>query len=184
MAAPKSNIEFLTQEDWEKGKSGKLLKWALTVGRHIVIFTEFIVILAFLSRFKFDRDLTDITEEVKLKQAVVANFAQFEKEFRTIQKELLAIDSLRKNQIETDQIIDDLAKLLPLDVYLSEINTSGNQISLNAIALSEVGLASFIRSIKTSPDFFKTSLSQISFGNDREIGIKFQIKTEFNKNGS
>ncbi len=96
MAARKSTIELLPQENWEKGTFGRLLKWALTVGRYIVIITELIVILAFLSRFKFDRDLTDLNEKVKQQQAIVQSSAQFEQKFRFLQKQLLYIYILIK----------------------------------------------------------------------------------------
>lgn len=184
MAARKSSIEFLPQEDWEKGTGGRLLKWALTVGRHIVIFTELIVILAFLSRFKFDRDLTDINEEVKQKQAIVTNSAKFEQEFRLLQSRLTRIEQQRKIQPETDLIIDTVASLLPIDVYLSDLTVANKQITLNAIALSETSLAKFTNNLKASGKFSRPSISQIYFGSDIDIGIKFQIKTEFIKNGT
>ena len=61
MAAPKKHeIELLPKEEWEKTSFGKFIKWTLNVGRYIVIATELIVILAFVSRFKLDRDLTDL----------------------------------------------------------------------------------------------------------------------------
>ena len=77
MAAPTNNkaikttIEFIPQEDWEKTSFGKFLKWLLNVGRWIVIVTELIVIIAFVSRFKLDRDLTNLNEKVKQKQAII-----------------------------------------------------------------------------------------------------------------
>lgn len=184
MAARKGSIEFLPQEDWERGTGGKLLKWALTVGRHIVILTELIVILAFLSRFKFDRDLTDISEEVKQKQAIAANSAKFEQEFRLLQNRLVNIEQLRKNQPATDLTIDTVASLLPFDVYLSDLTVANNQITLNAIALSEAGIAMFVKNLKTSGKFSKPVVSQIYFGSERDIGTRFQIKTEFLKNGT
>jgi Tfp pilus assembly protein PilN len=184
MAARKSSIEFLPQESWEKGTGGRLLKWALTVGRHVVIFTELIVILAFLSRFKFDRDLTDINEEIKQKQAIVTNSAKFEQEFRLLQSRLVRIEQQKNIQPETDLIVDAVASLLPIDVYLSDLTVANQQITLNAVALSETGLAGLANNLKTSGKFSKPLISQIYYGGDSDIGIKFQIKTEFIKNGT
>jgi len=178
MAARKTAIEFLPQEDWEKGTFGKILKWALTVGRHIVIFTELIVILAFLSRFKLDRDLTDLGEEIKQKQAIVEASAQFEKEFRFLGKQLQTIESLRKNQLGAEEVLSELAALIPVDVYLADFNVTGKQVSLTAIALSERGLGTFLRNLKESPKFENLSLSQVSSQMEKEIGIKFQLKGE------
>ena len=178
MAAQKSTIEFLPQEDWEKGSLGKILKWALTVGRYIVIFTELIVMLAFLSRFKFDRDLTDLNEEIEQKQAVVQSSAQFEEKFRLLQKQLLSIETLEKNRLQTNKVLTELASLTPIDVYLSNLNITEKEISLTATALSEGGLATFLNSLKKSTLFEKITLSQVSLGSQKTIGINFQLKSE------
>jgi hypothetical protein len=64
---PKKEINLLPKEEFEKKPLGKFLVWALSIGRYIVIFTELIVILAFLSRFKLDRDLADLNQSVREK---------------------------------------------------------------------------------------------------------------------
>ena len=178
MAARKSTIELLPQEDWEKGSLGKVLKWALTVGRYIVIVTELIVILAFLSRFKFDRDLTDLNEEIKQKQAVVQSSAQFEEKFRFLQKQLLTIETLEKKRLQTNKVSTELASLTPIDVYLSDLNIAEKEVSLTATALSEGGLATFLNSLKKSTFFEKITLAQVSSGSQETIGINFQLKSE------
>jgi Tfp pilus assembly protein PilN len=178
MAARKTTIEFLPREDWERGLAGGILKWTLTVGRHIVIFTELVVILVFLSRFKLDRDLTDLGEKIKQQQVIITSWNQFEKEFRFLGKRLQTIESLRKSQIGTGEILDELATLTPVDVYLSDFDVNGKQVSLTATALSEIGLRTFLRNLEDSPKFENLSLSQVSSDIEKEIGIKFQLKGE------
>ena len=46
----------------------KFLNWSLTFGRYIIIGTEIIVLVAFFSRFKLDRDFIDLHDQVKEKQ--------------------------------------------------------------------------------------------------------------------
>lgn len=176
MAAPSTSIDLLPQEEWEKGTFGKILKWALTIGRHIVIFTELIVIIAFLSRFKLDRDMTDLSDKIKQKQAIVQSSEQFEKKFLFLQKELGTIKELRSKQLEGDTIITEISGLVPVDVYLSDFNVANKQISLNALALSEAGLATFLKKLKASTRFENLVLSQVSLGLEEEIGIKFQLR--------
>ena len=177
MAAPKSAIEFISKEDWEKGTTGKILKWALTIGRHIVIIVELMVILAFLSRFKFDRDLTDLSEKIKQQQAIVTSSAQFETQFRFLQKQLKTIQQLESQQLVAEEILGEMASYLPLDVELSDLRVNGVKVSLNATALSEVGLGTFLRNLKTSPMFKNLSLSQV---NADELGITFGLSGELN----
>ncbi len=178
MAAQKTTVEFIPQEEWEKTSFGKFLKWVLTVGRYIVIITELIVILAFLSRFKLDRDLTDFNEKVKQQQAIINASAQFEKEFRFLQKRLSTIEGLRKTQLETDQILTELGNLTPVDVYLDNFAVTDKQVSLTATALSEAGLATFLNNLKASPKFTKLTISNVSSGMEEGVGISFELKSE------
>ena len=176
MAARTTTIDFLPKEDWEKGALGKFLKWALSVGRHIVIFTELIVILAFLSRFKFDRDLTDLSEEIKQKQAIVTASADFETGFRFLSKRLETIAGFRQNQLEANQVLAGLSAITPLDVFLSDFSVEGKEFNLTATAITEAGLGTFIKNLKESPNFEKLAVMQVVSGGAREIGIKFQLK--------
>jgi Tfp pilus assembly protein PilN len=179
MAARKTTIEFIPQEDWEKTYFGKLLKWVLTAGRYIVIITELIVILAFLSRFKLDRDLTDLNEKVKQQQAIINASAQFEKEFRFLQKRLSTTEGLRKTQLETNQVLTELGGLTPVDVYLDNFAVAGKQVSLTATALSEAGLGTFLNNLKASPKFTKLTLSKVSSEIEKGVGISFELRSEF-----
>jgi Tfp pilus assembly protein PilN len=178
MAARKTAIEFLPQESWEKGTWGKILKWTLTIGRYIVIFTELVVILAFLSRFKLDRDLTDLGEKIRQQQAIIVSWSNFEKDFRFLNRRLQTIEEFRKSQIESGEILEELANLIPLDIVISDFSVSNRQLSLSASAFSEGGLSSFLRNLKNSKNFKNITLTQISLNTEKEIGIKFQVKGE------
>jgi len=178
MAAQKTPIEFLPQEKWEQGTIGRILKWALTVGRFIVVFTELIVILAFLSRFKFDRDLTDLNEEIKQKKAIVTASAGFEKDFRFLQKQIETIEKLKNKQLAVDLILNEISSLVPIDITLSDFSVQKQTLTLTASALSEQGLATFLANLKNSKRFTNLVLSQLSTDTQTEVGIQFQLKSE------
>jgi Tfp pilus assembly protein PilN len=178
MAASKPSIEFLPKEDWEKGIFGSILKWALSFGRHVVYFTELIVILGFLSRFKLDRDLTNLGEKIKQQQAIIDSSSLFEKDFRFLQKRLSEVENLRKDQLEAEATLTELASLIPLDVSLSDLNVSTKEVSLTATSLSEQGLKTFLNNLKKSPRFTDLALSEIGLGLDKEIGIRFVLRGE------
>jgi len=181
MAAPKSKIEFLPQEDWEKTSFGKFLKWLLTVGRYIVIFTELIVILAFLSRFKLDRDLTNLYEQIENKQAIIQSYADFEADFRFLQEQLTTIQALRQEQLQTKQLVEEIAALTPIDVYFSDLSVTGDKASLTANALSEAGLATFINNLKRSDRFSNLEIGSLAIGTGEGIGINFTLKSQVNR---
>jgi len=180
MAAPqKRDIELLPQEEWEKTSLGKFLKWILTAGRYIVIVTELVVISAFLSRFKLDRDLTNLHEEIEEKQARVQAMGDFEKEFRFLQKRIEVIQEIDGVRKVTTGLIENLVPLLPIDVSLSDFTVSGKEISLTATAFSEEGLATFLGNLKKSPQFNRLNLTHVSMGTEKETGIQFKISFEY-----
>lgn len=181
MAAPKSEIEFLPQEDWEKTSFGKFLKWLLTVGRYIVIFTELIVILAFLSRFKLDRDLTNLYEQIEDKQAIIQSYADFEADFRFLQEQLSTIQTLRREQLQTKPLIEEIAALTPIDVYFSDLSVTGDRASFTANALSEAGLATFINNLKRSTRFSDLEIGSLAIGTGEGVGITFTLESQINR---
>lgn len=177
MAALKTNIELLPQEEWEKTSFGKILNWSLTVGRWIVIVTELVVIIAFLSRFKLDRDLTDLNEKIKQQQSIITASSAFEKEFRLLQQRVKTIENIRSSQLASDMVLNELATLTPVDVTFSNIRVDKNQVSLKASASSEAGLATLVNNLKKSSRFGKVTITKLGLAQEGEIGLSFEIKT-------
>ena len=182
MAAPKKSpattIEFIPQEDWEKTSFGKFLKWLLSVGRWIVIVTELIVILAFLSRFKLDRDLTNLNESIKQKQTIINSSASLEKEFRFLQKRLTVIESLQKSQNEASQVLDIFAELTPVGIQLSNFSYLDKKVTLMASANSDLAFATFLKNLKESPQLKSLSIAKVSTNEEQGGTIIFNLKTE------
>jgi Tfp pilus assembly protein PilN len=181
MAARRRDIELIPKEEWEKKPFGRILKWALTVGRYIVIVTELIVILAFLSRFKLDRDLTNLYEEIEQKQAIIESASDLENDFRFLQKRLAIIKALEKEQPHAAKILEELAGLTPVDVSLTDLSSSKEEISFSATTLSEAGLATFLNNLKNSERFDDLNLSQVSSEATKELGIQFSLSAKLAK---
>jgi len=158
---PKDAIEFIPQEEWEKTSFGNFLKWLLNVGRWIVIVTEMIVIIAFLSRFKLDRDLTNLNETVKQKQAIVNASSDFEKDFLFLQKRLSTIEGLKQNQLEVDKILGIFSQVTPAGIQLSNLSLNDRNISLTAIADSEVTFAVFLQNLKQEEKLTNLALEKV-----------------------
>ena len=175
---PKTKIEFIPQEDWERTSFGKFLKWLLNIGRWIIIVTELIVIIAFISRFKLDRDLTNLNEEIKQKQAIVTSYSDFEEEFLFLQKRLSTIEGLRKTQIEANKVIDVFAQLTPVGVKISNLTLAAKEISLIATANSEFSFATFLKNLKNSSQIKDVSISNVNISEEFGLGISFNVKAK------
>lgn len=183
MAAPKK-INLLTQEGFEHTKLGRALNWALSAGRVVVIVTELIVIVAFLSRFWLDRRLTDLNTQNLALQTQVEASAEFEKQFRSAQERLSTYQKIDSQENINSELVSKISSALPADVSLTSILFSDNQIDIRGIALSEGGLAGFVKALDDSPDFENPVIRDISLDTSFGQTINFTVKTERSGGGS
>ena len=77
------NINLLGDSEMDHTPVGRIVNWAVTYGRYIMIGTEIVVLLAFISRFSLDRKLTDLKEEVGQKQEIIEANLPFEGEVQS-----------------------------------------------------------------------------------------------------
>lgn len=167
------NINLLPEDDFEKTSFGRFIKWALSVGRYIVVFTELIVILAFLSRFKLDRDLTDIHESIEQKKAIIASAQELEREIRGLQDNLMKINEVTKKQNPYSSFITSFARIVPDEVTIENLTLEKDRLSLSCTSLTPEGIGLFIYQLKQSPKFSNISIEDIT----RKISepVKFNL---------
>jgi Tfp pilus assembly protein PilN len=182
---PKSQINLLPQEDFEKQPLGKFVLWALSVGRWVVIIVDIIVICAFLSRFKLDQDKANIDEKIKVKQGIIQSLQSTEKEFRSLQQRLIVIKNLQGKQSNVVPLVSTIAKVLPADVVLSNFSYQDGEIRTSGVALSEESLGRFLAGLVNSPTLTEINLSSVN-QKQGDPGISFsltaKIKTSTQKN--
>lgn len=179
MSAPKKHkINLLPKEDFENSALGKLLNWALSAGRIIVILTELVVIGAFLSRFWLDRKLTDLLEENTSRKIQVEAFSSFEEEFKTTQNRLTAYKKLDETKKDTVSLLETTSSLLPAEVSLTSISSLENQVTIKGISLSESGIAGFIKALTSNEEFEKVTLNDISLGPSQELVFSISLETK------
>jgi len=157
----------------EKQPLGKFLTWVLTYGRYIIVGTEIIVLLAFLSRFKLDRELTDLHQAINQKQAVILASQSLENKVRDLQDRLSLIKKIERERSFPQKILTTLEKLTPQEVILTEFSLEETKLSLTAIALSNEGFTTFLNNLSSSAYFGDISLDEI--GKAQQGGIQFKI---------
>jgi hypothetical protein len=176
----KININLLPTEDLEKSTTGRFLKWALSIGRYIVIFTEFVVLMAFLSRFWLDRTLSDLHESIGQKQAIIKSAQVLELQARSIQNRLLEAGKIVSSNSQAEKILDFLGKSTPVDMVYDNLTISNNQVLITASALSELSLAVITYNMKNSKLFTKINLDNVEKNKKQQGEITFTIIGKLN----
>ncbi len=178
---PRRKINLLPQDNFESSSIGKFLQWAVSVGRWIVVFTELIVICAFLSRFYFDTKLANLFDDIKQKKAIIASAANFEETFRNTQSKMKEIRTLLTGEIKPSVIITGISNLLPADVTLTSFSVEKSNLTLVGYSLSKTGLQSFWKNLTQHTQISNLSLNNISSRKEGLPGISFEVTAVIKK---
>jgi Tfp pilus assembly protein PilN len=178
MPARTVSVNLLEKDQLTESPIGRIITWASTYGRYIMISTEIIVLLAFISRFSLDRKLTDLNESITQKQAIIEANQPFEKEVIRIQKEITRIKVLTTAQNKPVEILSILKSILPPGVYVDNINFTPIQLSLNVTASTTDSFTVFIKNMKQTKQFFKIIISDIK--KEPLKGIQFRATVNLN----
>lgn len=170
-----SRINLLPQEEFEASTLGRVLSWALSSFRIIVIVTEMIVMLAFLSRFWLDARMTDLNELIKARQATILAQSNFEKQFRLLQTKLAIFDALSKEP-PTSATLSTIVSYLPPDVLLSNLSKNGDSIQVRGLSGSERSIAQFVANLEASSLFGEVTLTDAQESTEDKTLLAFTLK--------
>lgn len=140
--------------------------------------TEFVVLLAFGSRFYFDKKINDLTELSDQKQAQIVAFSDTEDTIRTIIAKQTQVESFLKGNIKFSERYSSLSKLIPAGVKLDTLAFDPKNISMQGEANSELGFAQFLSRLKKIEGVTRIDLKNTNF--DQQSGaVKFSVQTTF-----
>lgn len=159
---------------------GKGLRWAVSVGRHIVIFTEIVVIGSFFSRFVLDRQLTDLNTSIVQKQSIAESFGTLDGDIRHIQKRSKDIASILSQQGRFE-VLQTLTRITPPEVIYDQISLNGDRVTLVGNAQSSRALSVLIEGLRASPDFNSINLGGIKSGERGSAATSFSITLNYTK---
>jgi len=178
----KRQINLLIKDTFEDSPLGKFLKWAIGAGRWIVVFTDLIVISAFLSRFYFDTKLANLYDDIKQSQAVIGATSELEQSFRFLQKRLSLLAGLHKTEFKSSENSAFVTNVLPPNVVLTDFSINQESLTLSGKSLSESGITALLRNLLLSPQVSQVNISKLAMGGKEEIGvISFSISAAWKK---
>lgn len=168
------SINLLPQDEFQLTSLGRILKWALSTFRVMVIITELIVMSAFLSRFWLDAKNSDLNEEINISKAQVLAYSEVEQEFRNYQNKLSIAKSLYSEENNSD-LIKNITNQLPADIILSSIQKTEEGVQLKALSYSEKSIAQFLVNLESLKEIENIVLSQVASSVDNNAITIFTI---------
>jgi Tfp pilus assembly protein PilN len=139
----------------------EFIKWALSIGRLLVILTELVALFTFIYRFSLDRQLIDLHTKIKQEQAIVSAFKEQEDTYRNLQERLaIASDASSTNQNKV-KIITDIEDNTPSDITYDSISLFENGIRIQASIHSISSLSEFVDYLKSYKGVSSVSIDKI-----------------------
>lgn len=175
-ATTKISINLLPEDDFLLGSFGKVIRWAVSVGRYLVIFTEVIVIISFATRFSLDRKVTDLNQEINKKVAIIESYAGLESEFRSAQEKLNQYSELEKQRNLTD-VFEQISNVTPPDVIVTQLNVKKDGISITGSTLSQTAFNHLINNLQLSPFFSDIRIDSVENTQDSS-GYEFSLQAK------
>ncbi|MBI2008360.1 hypothetical protein HYS82_01755 [Candidatus Amesbacteria bacterium] len=174
MSAQGKPLNFLPKSELERTTWGRGLKWALSGGRYIIILTEMVVIIAFLSRFKLDQELSDLGERINGKKNVLEAQTATEAKFRQVQDKINLAKEVKNGEMKKEGIFSALEADIPPGVRPQNLKIEKNVITFSAQASSEADLTEFLRRGSLDAKWREMELSSITAGIQQ--GVDFIMK--------
>lgn len=170
-------INLLPSEEFEMSTVGRILKWALTSFRVMVIGVEIVVIAAFLSRFILDAKNNDLNDKINTLQATIIGNSTFEKEFRQTQTRLSIYKGLSTEESAT-AAITKISSRLPTDIILQNILVKDGKITLTGITANEASISQLITNLTAEKSFNKVGLTSVTSDEENLGGFVFTVSFE------
>ena len=173
-------VNLLPKDPFLSTPVGKLLQWALSIGRYLVVFTELVVIISFASRFTIDRQITDLNVAILQKETIIDSYGDLEQNVRNVQKKIETYRQVEQQETVTD-IFPVLTEVTPPDVVLTDLQMRPGRVTLTGITPSNVSLGILINNLQVSGRFSDISVERIGTAKDTNSGLGFKIEANVRK---
>lgn len=176
-----SQINLLPQKEFASSTLGRILNWVLSTFRIIVIVTEIIVMIAFLSRFWLDAKNTDLNDEIKQKQAFLAASLPFEKDFKDTQKRLAIFSNIANEKPLISGVLNQISSFLPPDVLLNSTSFNGKSVEIAGLTQNETSIQQFVVNLQSGDFLQNVALSEVMSSEKEAYLMSFKVRAEIKR---
>lgn len=182
MAAQTSAVNLLPHERFEFSRLGRLLMWALSTGRMVVVVTELVVIGAFLSRFWFDRQLSDLRQVRMQRTASVLAMDDVRVKWERLTFLAEEINKANGRNYDAAERLSKIQSLTPTGVEFESIDIASQSATLTGyVPASDVFSRLFSR-VKAEKSYDGVGVRKLEQSATRPPGFDFEMEIKVRNN--
>ncbi len=162
----------------------RLVYWLTTMGRGVLVIVEFVVLLAFFSRFWLDARNNDLGELVRQRRAVLATMAGFENDFNQLRARANKAEKYLYGEKNLVYPLALLSRSLPPGLVVQNMSTDWQLPSPRAYLVVKVSspesLAFFLQRLSRVKEITKVKVSRAE-KKSLETGTSVNLIISFNR---
>jgi Tfp pilus assembly protein PilN len=139
----------------------EFIKWALSIGRLVVILTEIVALMTFLYRFSLDQKLIDLHSKIKQEATIISFLKDQEATYRNLQDRLTVAESISEKSQNTVKIYSDIRKNVPTDVNIDNLSIFQEGIRIQSTFRSVSSLSKFVKFLRNYDQISTVSIDKI-----------------------
>ena len=154
----------------------RFIFWLINIGRYIIISTELVVFIVFISRFQLDLRLSDLTDKIKQEEAIVKSLEEVDKSARILHIRLSEIKKLMVSAQEKNPLtlLSTISSLTPPTIAYEVISQQKEVLRITAVGSSSREFSLFVQNLRSAKQLRNVTVSEVS-KDDKTGGIRFTI---------
>lgn len=109
-------------------------------------------------------DISSTQSEIRKLEEIIKEVKDIEKKRNELEAKLKVIDNLEKGRVASVMILDELSKVIPEKMWITNYQESQNNLQLKGIALNNQTVAEFINNLEKSEIF-----QGVRFGSSKQV---------------
>ncbi|MBN1297321.1 PilN domain-containing protein [bacterium] len=101
-------------------------------------------------------------QQVQELQIIIDQVLKYEEDVKRLENKVNTIRDLKTNQRGPVLMLDELNRRLPEEIWLTQLRTAGDLISVRGFGLSQTSIGDFMSSLESSPYFFDVRLKIVT----------------------
>jgi len=158
-------------------------RWILSIGRHMLVLVEVIVLIVFGIRFVIDKINNDLTKDINNKISThLASPTQVRQEsaFREYQKLLADVKRIQNSQVKNSERFSYVLDTIPTNLVLRSISFQGREVSLSMSADDFNDISAYTSKINSNDQFEDVVVDLSKDDKSQQDGaIQFNLSFKF-----
>ncbi len=169
-------LNLLSPTAAPKNTWDKIYDWVFSAGRIIIIAVEAIVLMAFASRFYFDRRNNDLKDSIEAKIEMLDAQQEFEVKIRKIQNVLGEVSTNIKKQYPMSGELQNVLDKIPASVNVDSFAVTQLSVAMTCHAPNYDVVEDLETGFKSDPTYTDVNVTLSKTGSDE---VNFTLNLNF-----